>query len=92
MSDLAGHLDKKPPHRPIDSWKLYFFSDLDKYFSMIFRTRRRLLKATVRSMYKISRYDGSAITKDLEFEYTPYSETLKRIVERYLSESTSTED
>jgi nucleoside-diphosphate-sugar epimerase len=80
MSDLAALIDKKPPHKSIDQWKLMAFSQVDAFISTIFRTKRKLLSATVRSMFTVAYYDGSAIEEAVKFEYTPYSETLKRVV------------
>ncbi len=92
MSDLAALIDKKPPHRPIDQWKLMMFSDLDQVISFLFRTKRKLLAATVRSMFTVSYYDGKAIEEAVKFEYNSYAKTLKRVVRYYSIESGTSSD
>lgn len=83
IGDLAALIDKKPPHKPVEQWKLMWFSSLDWLVSTLFGTKRKLLKSTVRTMYKESYYDGSAVVELLEIEYAPYAETLNRVVNRY---------
>lgn len=84
---LAQHFGKKPPHKSIAKWKLNAISKLDWLSHNLFRTRRKLLKPTVDSLYTISEYDGSKIEKEIDFKYTPFNETLARVIPRYKSES-----
>ena len=87
LSELAVLLHKKPPRKSIAKWKLVVFSNLDWFFNKIFRTKRKLLRPTVDSLYKTSFYDASKITTDLNFQFTPYRETLRRVAENYSKDS-----
>jgi hypothetical protein len=84
LSELAIFLGKKPPKRKAPRWLLAFFSKLDWLWCMVFRRKRSLLKATVRSLYRISFYDTSKVEKELDFSFTPYKETLSRVAKNYL--------
>jgi len=57
---------------------MYLLSGIDWVVSKVFRSKRRLVKATVRSMFKTSYYDSSKI-KNLGFHFTPLDETLERL-------------
>lgn len=87
LSELAVLLHKKPPRKSIAKWKLVVFSNLDWFFNKIFRTKRKLLRPTVDSLYKTSFYDASKITTDLNFQFTHYRETLRRVAENYSKDS-----
>ena len=87
MTKLAEAFNKKSPHKPIAKWKLMLVSKIDWLMSLIFRTKRKILKATVHSLYNMSFYDGSKIENELVFTYIPFEETLNRVVECYKIES-----
>lgn len=83
LEKLATHLKVKPPHKSIPKWKLDLARKLDWLHAKLTGGRRRLLKATVNSMYKESYFDGGKITRSLDFKYTPADETLKRVGANY---------
>jgi nucleoside-diphosphate-sugar epimerase len=87
LSSLAAHFNKKPPKKALARWKLVAVSIFEWVTHALFRTNRRLVKATLNSLYKTSRYKGSKIEEQLTFKYTPFAETLERIILRYKSES-----
>lgn len=80
LTKLALLYGKKPPTKKLSKLLMLFFSRLDWLSSKIFRTKRRLVSATVRSMFSTSLYDSSKIKEQLGFEFTPVEVTLKRIV------------
>ncbi len=84
FSELAVHLSKKPPKKKVPKWLLMAFSKADWLLSIIFRTKRRLLKATVHSLYKLSFYNTSKVETDLNFSFIPYKETLARVAKNYM--------
>lgn len=84
LSKLAINLHKKPPSKLIKKWKINLFSTIDWFSNKVFRTKRRLLKATVTSLYKESYYDASKIKKELNFEFKDYEKSLERISRNYL--------
>jgi dihydroflavonol-4-reductase len=84
LTTLALSLHKKPPRFVAKKWALLLFSKIDWIISKLFGTKRMMLKATVKSLFKISFYDASKIEKELNFKFTPYQETLKRVANNYL--------
>ena len=83
LSKLANALEVKPPFKFIPKWKLDLVRRLDWLSARLTGSRRRLLKATVNSMYNESYFDGGKITRFLDFKYTPTTETLERIGKNY---------
>ncbi|SRX73326.1 NAD-dependent epimerase/dehydratase family protein [Aequorivita antarctica] len=80
LSKLAPLFGKKPPTKKLSKRIMLFLSGMDWLSSIFFRTKRRIVKATVRSMFKSSLYDAEKIKKTLAFQFTPTEETLDRIV------------
>lgn len=79
LTYFAPLFGKKPPTKKLLKRPMYFLSDVDWFINKLFRTKRRLVKATVRAMFKDSSYDNSKIKKTLGFQFTPLGETLERI-------------
>lgn len=79
LSKLASLLGKKPPSKKLSRRIMLFLSGIDWLSNKIFRTKRRVVKATVRSMFKSSLYDANKIKKTLGFQFTPTEPTLERI-------------
>lgn len=84
---LSKYFDVAPPKKQIPKWVLSGIQKIDWVSAKVFRTKRKLLKTYVRSMYKISFYDATKIERELSFRYTPYEETIERVVNSYLSDS-----
>ncbi len=84
LTKLATNLNKKPPYKSIVKWKMIFFSNIDCMMNKFFKTKRKLLRETVTSLYTKSFYDASMIEKVLNFKYTPYEKTIARISRNYL--------
>src|SRR5690554_1540042 len=78
LSKLAVQYGKNPPNKKLSKTIMYLLSGIDWVVSKVFRSKRRLVKATVRSMFKTSYYDSSKI-KNLGFHFTPLDETLERL-------------
>lgn len=79
LSKLALLYGKKLPRRKLSKGIMDFLSSIDWLVSKLFGSRRKLVKATVRSMFKTSYYNSSKI-KNLDFHFTPLDETLERVV------------
>jgi len=77
LSRLAVNFGVAKPSKEIAKWKLMFLSKLDWISSTFFKTKRKLLKVMVISLYKVSFYDGSKIEKAISFSYTPIEETIR---------------
>ncbi len=83
ISHLAVSLGVSSPNRFVPKWKLDVLRKLDWLSSKITGNRRRLLRSTVNSMYKQAYFDGSKISKCIDFKYTTGDETLRRVGENY---------
>ncbi|PKA82663.1 nucleoside-diphosphate-sugar epimerase [Ulvibacter sp. MAR_2010_11] len=83
LSELAVLFNKNPPFKQLSKNILTFLRILDGFSSRLFGSRRHLVKSTVRSLCKVSFYDGSKIEGEVDFTYTPHQETLRRIAEAF---------
>ncbi len=79
LSRLAPLFGKKPPTRKLSKGFMLFLSRIDWLLNKLFGIKRRVVKATVRSMFTTSLYDTSKIKEQLGFKFIPTEETLKRI-------------
>ncbi|OAB79969.1 NAD-dependent epimerase/dehydratase family protein [Cochleicola gelatinilyticus] len=84
LSEIATLQNKKIPKKRIAQWKLMLFCNLDWAWSALFGGKRKLLKATVRSMYTVSFYDATKVKETLAFSFTPYQQTLQRVNKAFL--------
>ncbi len=84
LSTIATNLNKKEPSKPISKWIMIAFSNVDWLSNKLFRTKRRLLKATVSTLYTESFYDASKIKNELHFEFRNYKKTIERVSRNYL--------
>lgn len=80
LSKLAQLFGKKMPSKKLPKKIMFFLSSADWLASKLFGKKRKLFKATVRSMFKTSFYDASKVKSSLEFQFTPLEVTLERIV------------
>lgn len=83
LSKLAPLFGKKPPTKKLPKGILFFLSGMDWLSNKLFNTKRRIVKATVRSMFTTSLYNSSKIKNELNFQFTPTEETLKRVAQEY---------
>jgi nucleoside-diphosphate-sugar epimerase len=87
LTALAKNLQKKPPEKKAPKWVLSLISSLDYIAHMLFGTKRKLFKATVRSLYTESYYDASKIERELGFSFCPLEEALQQLSENHSRES-----
>ncbi len=80
LSQLANISGKKPPERKLSKSLMFFLSGMDWLLCKVFGRERKLVNATVHSMFNTSFYDTSKIKKEFNFEFTPIQETLQRVV------------
>ena len=86
ISQLALLLHKKPPSKEISMNRMFLLSYLDRFSNKFFRTKRRLLKAMIPSLYTEAIYHSGKIKEELNYEFIPYTQTLKAIVKDYSKE------
>lgn len=79
LSEMAIRFDKKPPKHTLSKNFMLFLSGLDWFSSKIFRTKRKLVKDTVRSMFTTTYYSNSKFSNQFDFKFIATSETLDRI-------------
>jgi len=84
LSKIALSLNKKAPSKPIKKWVMLVFTYIDWFSNKLFRTKRKLLKATVSTLYKTRTYDGTKIEKEIDFKYKSYQKTIERVSRNYL--------
>lgn len=83
ISRLAVLFEKRPPTRKLSKGFMVFLSKLDWFFNKLFGIKRKLVAASVKSMFTTSHYDSSKIKEEFGFHFTPLEETLKRIVKEH---------
>ena len=83
LSKISDSLNKKPPNKTVAKWMMLSFANLDWFLYKVFRIKRKLLKATVRSLYKTSFYDASKIKETIGFKFTPSDKTIERVARNY---------
>lgn len=67
LSELAKLFRKKPPKKKLSKSVMIFLSGIDWLSNKLFGTKRKIIKATVRSMFTTSLYDASKIKTSLDF-------------------------
>lgn len=79
LSKLAPLFGKKPPSKKLSKTIMFCISNADWLLSKFFGKKRKLFRATVRSMFKTSFYDASKIKNNLGLQFTPLEVTLERV-------------
>lgn len=83
INAIASALQKKPPTREVAAWVLYIVSAIDKMTSVLLGSKRKLLKETVHSLYNQSSYSSEKIETALGIQFSPFNQTIERVVSRY---------
>lgn len=83
LTKVSDNLNKKPPNKTVPKWMMLSFANLDWFLYKVFKVKRKLLKATVRSLYKTSFYDASKIKETMDFKFTPTNKTIERVARYY---------
>ncbi|MFC7356430.1 NAD-dependent epimerase/dehydratase family protein [Jejudonia soesokkakensis] len=89
LSEIATSLGKKPPTKEAPKWILNVVRFFDWLAAILFGTKRKLLKSTVKSMYTTSFYDASKIREEVDYTFLPFEETVSRVATIYSSEASS---
>ncbi|EAS20370.1 conserved hypothetical protein [Flavobacteria bacterium BBFL7] len=83
LSKISHSLKKKAPRILVPKWMLYIISAIMKIGQWI-GFKRGLERTTVQSLTSHSKYDGSKITKFVDFNYTPIDKSILRVSDYYL--------
>ncbi len=79
LSELALVFNKKPPTKKLNKHFMFALCSIDWLLHKVFNTKRRFVKATVRSMFTKSSYDASKIKETLNFKFTSSEEMFKKV-------------
>lgn len=83
LTKVSDKLNKNPPNKTVPKWMMLSFANLDWFLYKILRIKRKLLKATVRSLYKTSFYDASKIERAIDFKFESSDNTIERVARYY---------
>lgn len=84
LTQLTNKLNSKTTLKPISKRTLTFLSYLDYLKHNLLGSKRRLLQATVTSLYTTSYYDAGKIKDALQITFTPFNETCDKIASHFL--------
>ena len=83
LNKISNKLNKKAPRLCINKTLMLSFASFDWFLNKLFKTRRTLLKSTVRNLFKKSFYDSSKIINATNFKFRDVNKTLERVAENY---------
>ncbi len=87
LTYLAKEFKHPPPSRTIGRNTFIWLSRLDALSSMLFGSKRRLLRSMVDSMFSTPVFSADKIRSQLNFEFQPIPQTIERVVKNYSSSS-----
>ena len=87
LSEISLRLNRKAPNKKVSKWILTIISKLDWLLAFLIGKNQKLPISTVHSLYRTSFYDGSKIMNELNFNFTPYKETLERVAKNFLNKN-----
>ncbi|WP_417362418.1 NAD-dependent epimerase/dehydratase family protein [Galbibacter sp.] len=76
---IAEELGSNTPTRKLRKWQLQMLWRLDAIRSIVFRQNRLLSRNSAESLWSSSQYSSKKIIKQLDFEFTDISSTIKRV-------------
>ena len=79
LSEISLLSGNKPPKYRLSRFLMEIISSLDSLSHFLFRTRRKLPKDLVRSMFSTTTYNSSKIIKALNYNFIPISDTLRML-------------
>lgn len=83
LAKISNKLNRKAPKLLISKTLMLTFASYDWFLNKLFKTRRKLLKSTVRSLFKRSFYDASKITNTKNFSFRNLDKTIERVARNY---------
>ena len=83
LAKISNKLNRKAPKLLISKTLMLTFASYDWFLNKLFKTRRKLLKSTVRSLFKRSFYDASKITNTKNFSFRNLDKTIERVAGNY---------
>ena len=83
LAKISNKLNRKAPKLLISKTLMLTFASYDWFLNKLFKTRRKLLKSTVRSLFKRSFYDASKIINTKNFSFRNLDKTIERVARNY---------
>lgn len=83
LTKISNKLHRKAPKLLISKTLMLSFANFDWVLNKLFKTRRKLLKSTVRNLFKRSFYDSSKITTTTNFNFRDLDKTIERVAGNY---------
>ena len=83
LTKISNKLHRKAPKLLIGKTLMLSFANFDWVLNKLFKTRRKLLKSTVRNLFKRSFYDSSKITTTTNFNFRDLDKTIERVAGNY---------
>ena len=83
LTKISNKLHRKAPKLLISKILMLSFANFDWVLNKLFKTRRKLLKSTVRNLFKRSFYDSSKITTTTNFNFRDLDKTIERVAGNY---------
>ena len=83
LAKISHKLNKKAPKLLISKTLMLSFASYDWFLNKLFKTRRKLLKSTVRNLFKRSFYNSSKITNTKSFKFSNFDKTIERVAGNY---------
>lgn len=83
FAKISNKLHRKAPKLLISKTLMLSFASFDWFVNKLFKTRRKLLKPTVRNLFKRSFYDSSKIINTKNFNFRNLDKTIERVAGNY---------
>ncbi|MCB0477139.1 MAG: NAD-dependent epimerase/dehydratase family protein [Crocinitomicaceae bacterium] len=76
FSQIAKAAGKNPPAKPISKGMIRFVYTMETLLK-IFGRHQKLTRENIRSMFKVSKFDGSKIQSEMNFDYRKMEDTIQ---------------
>lgn len=83
MTRLSIAVQQKPPGKKANKYILGFLWRFDWVLNKILGKKRTITRAAAKAAVEESAYDHSKIKKELDYEFIPLQETIKKLIERF---------
>ena len=87
FTNLAIAFGSSKPRYEVPQWCMRIAASTDWLASRILGTPQRLSQALVDSIYKQSNYSSDKIKEKLDFEFTPWEQTIERICDAFKAQN-----
>ncbi|WP_225035324.1 NAD-dependent epimerase/dehydratase family protein [Winogradskyella sp. SM1960] len=84
FSNIANHLNVKPPTKEAKPWLLGIAWRLDWLNHKLFGQRRQLARQVTKSAISVTKYDASKLKNTLNFEFKPIDSSIEEVSTLFL--------